>query len=392
MELVAKADPHGTPLRTLSRDETSAIRAVFGEHDHESPLEADAMACAEEARDLDAWIACDCLEGQRAFLFPRRTESGGITLVRPAAPRHTPHARHCPFYLEDSSSDHQRQRDNLPADLCLLKPSVSATGSSARSPKATPVDAGTTPVIDRLLVALLHGAGMCHIGEDGLPSLNDAGARLLQAADAFPMWPGTHQRLRDYLVVHPRGRFALYRSLRNDRHFGKRRKQGYLVHLIGGVDGHVLHCLNGETIEVEGQVSVPSQSSGPYWVIGHIGERFPGSGYFTTLRASLMCAYSDRLPFPVRNEQERDFLRLLIGWRLYWQKRDGLSLSIDRPNHISSLSSFIISDRETGRQVAVGLGDSGADAGFGSPASPLRYRPGDEALTFKKRLSATIFS
>lgn len=398
-------------IRQLLPHERAAIFSHYGTGISTSREQELAVKIASLTKSSDAWIQCDCTSKDNpAYLFPRQTESGSVTLVRPRPPRQNSHSASCSFYLADLpqnlSPDQSKTTTQPIQDFCLLRPERGNENSSKVSPGSR--NSSTTvklPRLTRVLLDLLERAGISHL-DDTFP-FHDHHKAIYRAAAQIQMWPGSKLMLSDVLstssaVSHY---YSLISRLKYEKRFGvDRRKQGYVISLASSFTDFTVTLSSGQVINLLGKLSAPSRvPSGPYWAIILIAEPKPGSNYFEPMRCSIWPAYSDKLPFVVDSDPERHTLRELISWRLYWKSK-GLDFAITKPLDFSTpiKPDFILVDKESGSRVVIetmGSKDeeymmrkSHTHTLMANIGPVIEHRVNDDSFAFKKSVTAAIMA
>lgn len=395
-------------VKELSSIEREAIIQQFSVLKSPTPRQSTiALELAALAKSSDAWIQCDCMpELKPAFLFPRQTESGAVTLVRPRPPRQNPHHPSCVFFLEnlpvsDTVAPQNKQQIN---DFCLLKPVfLHKDETSNDTDGQLHREAHELPRLTRILFDLIADAGLNRVHSHEHSFVNPY--KSIYNAALKPLWPSSELKLSDVLTSSKEMKFyyMLINRLKTIKGFNDRRKQGYFVTLIDTFNDSSI-TVGTTAIEVKGAVHAPSRvPRGPYWAILLVGEAKPGSNYFQALRASVWPAYSEKFPFIVDSDPERNTLKELLSWRLYWKDR-GLDFTIKKPLNWNTVvrPDFLIQDDETGETVIIetmGSDDKDyldrklkmhKDMQLIGPV--IEHRPGDESLAFKKSITAALIN
>lgn len=368
-----------------------------------------AQDIASFAKTSEAWLQCDCMpDEQPAFLFPRQTDSGTITFVRPRPPRQNSHHASCPFHLEalEQTKEHASGRTDSINDFCLLKPEKQPKLEGKNDSKSVGVNKSESiPRLTRILFNLLDASGINKL-DDSFP-WNDPYLPIYRVASTIPMWPGSKFMLSEALSAHASIAYyyRLLNRLKSHSIFGHdRRKQGYFITLITDFNDYSLTLHGGHTITVVGKVTAPNRvPTGPYWAIIHVAEVREGSNYFDAIRASVWPAYSDRLPFVIDSDIERETLRELISWRLYWHQK-GEDYKIIKPLDFNTTvkPDFVVCDKESGAQVVIETMGSNDETylerkrrmheAMSKIGPVIEHRSGDNSLSFKKKLTAAIMN
>lgn len=406
MKIVKKVDL--SEISVLNEKERAAIFSHYCSHTATLEEQQLAQSIATEARAAGSWIQCDCMpELMPACLFPRLTDSGMVTLVRPRPPRQNRHAQTCPFYLSDlPPSGYQPPviSKNEIKDFCLLKNELSHHETKVSS---TTIPAEAKPrltKLTRVLIQLINLAGLTKI--DDLYPFHDFNRAVYVAAKNLPMWHDAPITLSDVLstCTTTSHYYSLVNRLKAEKRFKNKRKQGYVVTLATTFTDLSVTLISGQEVKLLAKIKdKPADKIGPYWVIILLAEQNEGSNYFEAIRAALIPAYSDKLPIPVQNGNQRDTLRFLISWRLYWKQRSE-DFSIIKPLSISEehQPDFIIEDKESGNQLVIECMDGKDDeylsnktliqTQFRSIGEVLEHSSECNALEFKKRITSLIMA
>lgn len=395
-------------IHTLSELERQSVINHFGKSSATTTQLQAAHKIATLAKASEAWIQCDCSGEQfPAYLFPRQSDTGAVTLVRPRPPRQNAHSSLCPFYLSDLPQanliEHSSSSTRI-QDFCLLKPDSLSVAAKKETPLAEPsTRAQQLPRLTRVLLNLLDAAGINHL-DDGFP-FSEYHRAIYRTTTNIPMWPGSSMMLSDVISTTSTTAhyFSLINRLKSEKRFGsKKRKQGYVISLAKSFTDFSLTLQSGQTINLLGKIAAPSRvPTGPYWAIILIAESRAGSNYFDAIRASLWPAYSEKLPFVVDSDPERHTLKELISWRLYWRDR-GEDFAIIKPLDFSTpiKPDFIVLDKESGSQVVIetmGSKDESylsrkveTHAQMAKIGPVIEHRVNDDSFQFKKALTAAV--
>jgi len=401
-------------IRTLTEQEQKALVLVFAAGrpevltDERKKIAHDLVAFT---KTHGAWLRCDCKpSSEPAYLFPRQTELGTLTLVRPRPPRQIGHAEHCPFFLCDappSSEIDVKPSDLSVTDLCLLRPDIEGSAAPSNPKKQADAPREQTdrpPRLTRILYMLLEKAGL-NSADKHFPF--DPLRAIYKQAQQIPMWRSADVMLADVLatVSSKSHYFALFNRLKNEQKLSaqNRRVQGYIVSMAESFTENsvVLSC--GLTVAVEGKISAPARvPKGPFWVILLVAEKRYGSRFFEAVRASILPLYKETYPFIVDSDPERETLGALLSWQYYW-KGKGLDFTVTKPLDLSKTvrPDFLVIDDESGRQVVIEtMGSKDSDyieqktrmhAKMSIEYGPvIQHHPGDDAFQFKRSISAEL--
>lgn len=396
-------------LRQLTDLEQASVIANYAGGNPTDKQRFIAQEIASFTKSSEAWLECNCMPVHSpAYLFPRQTDSGTITFVRPRPPRQNPHSPHCPFYLDELQSDPSQSKTNTSGtinDFCILKPEKTSSSSKPPSPEFS-ASLSSEKALPRLTRILLNLLDQAHINKlDNHFPFFDAYLPIYRLSSTIPMWPGSTMMLSEVLSAHTSIAYyyRLVNRLKSMPKFSQsHRKQGYFVTLVSEFSEYSLTLNSGHSIQVVGKVTGPNRvPAGPYWAIVLVAETREGSNYFDAIRASVWPAYSEKLPFPVDSDFERATLRDLISWRLYWSQK-GHEFTITKPLDFSTpiKPDFLVLDKESGAQVVIETMGSDDETYLDRKRrthiemrklGPLiEHRPSDEALAFKKHITAAI--
>ena len=411
MELIHKiktSDSTLNTIRVLVPHEREALINHFGKEQSSGEEATLAVSIAEEARNIQAWIKCDCIDSQAAYLYPRLTESGIVTLVRPCSLRQTVHSQYCAFHhttviLENEKTDKLKKVRGVNF-LLLSSPKAESTSTGAGQLITTndSQKRETTNTISNLtwnLITILDQANVCLLSNDHYPSYKV----ICDAVRAYAL----EQRLsldddltlHDVLLVSIKHRFNFFNNLRQSTKFGAtQRKQGYILTLVNSIEKNTLHCSGDIECVIEGNIESHHDltvESGPFIALILCGEIKPGSGYFTYLRASLLPIYSLQLPFPVFSVQTRHLFKQLVSWRMYWSSKSEdyhIRWSLSHDPDVRGIMNLV--DPETGNSITVvdesAIDPSNSDEGFTSTVN-IVHSPENDVLTFKKSISTGLW-
>lgn len=412
MELVKKfktSDSALNLIRELFSNERDALINHFGKEQSSAEETTLAVSIAEEARSNQAWIKCDCIDTPAAFLYPRLTESGAFTLVRPCSLRQAVHSQYCPFHhttvlLENEKADKPKKvRGNNFLLLSYPKDESTATGAGQLISASDAHKRDATHTISNLtwnLITILDQAKACRLSNDHYPSYKV----ICDAVRAYAL----EQRLsldndlclHDVLLVSIKHRFNFFNNLRQSTKFDDgQRKQGYILTLVHSVDDKTLHCSGDTECVIEGNIETQNPSavaSGPFIALILCGELKPGSGYFTYLRASLLPVYSLQLPFPVFSVQTRFLFKQLVSWRMYWaSKSEDYHIEWSLTDDPEILGIINLVDPETGNSISV-IDKSAVEATksyeeYTTLSELIVHSPEDDVLAFKKSISSGLW-
>lgn len=397
-------------VRILTTADREAIIATYCSKEPTDEQIERASSISDFAKSSGSWVLCDCQSSAPAYLFPRLTESGHVTLVRPRPPRQQAHANSCPFYLDDSEPVSSPPTP-VPAtskpdsDFCFLKPDkpksqmpVEPAGGQSKAVK-------NLPKLTRLMFMLLEGAGINTL-DDKFPYDRHPN-ETFKFAKTIPLYPGASITIADYLstVSQPSHYYALIARLKADNRLAEtgNRKQGFVLSLANSFDDKSVTLTCGLELEVVGTIAAPTRvPTGPYWCLLLIGEQKDGSNYFEALRASIWPAYTEKTPFVVDSQPERDTLKLLISWKMYWREKGEhyvISKPIDFSSHIRP--DFLVTDPESGKNVVIETMGSKEQSYLDKKVvmhqlmttrfgKVVEHRQGDDVLTFKKAVTAAM--
>lgn len=368
-----------------------------------------ALKVVSFAKSAGAWLQCDCRTGlEPSFLFPRQTESGSVTLVRPRPPRQQGHAAQCPFFLPDSEhsdKDPTGTQSEPLDDFCLLKNETNTTSPPTSSPGGISQTVRNLPKLTRMLFSLIEGAGLNILSDQFQFDYLKA---IYKYSTSLPMWKNSPIFLSDVLstVVLPGHLFSLTNRLKLEKRFAahNKRVQGYAVGIADRFTENSIILPCGYEIKVVGSIAAPSRvPSGPYWFMILVGSRTATSNYFENLRATVWPAYSEKLPVPVDSDPERHTLKELISWRLYWQDK-GEAYIVIKPLDLTTnvRPDFLVQDSESGNRIVIETMGSEDESYLQRKSSMhelmsqigpvIEHRKGDDSLAFKKSVTAAIMS
>jgi hypothetical protein len=407
MKIVTKNT--GKIVRELTRNEREAVITAYC-HSKEATEEQINVASriSALAKTSGSWILCDCQSSAPAYLFPRLTESGHVTLVRPRPPRQQAHANCCPFFLEDSEPSLAAPvppTSKPISDFCFLKLEKPKSELVGEPSNGRPNTVKHLPKLTKLMFMLLEGAGLnCldeHFPYDRHPNAT------YKFAKTIPLYPGANLTVADYLstVSQPSHYYALVTRLRGDQRLvdSGQRKQGFVLSLANEFDEKSVTLSCGLVLKVVGTIAAPTRvPTGPYWCLLLIGEHRAGSNFFEALRASLWPAYTEKTPFVVDSQPERETLKNLISWNMYWKDKGEhyiISKPLDFHTHVRP--DFVVTDPESGKRAVIETMGSKDQAYLDKKiemhemmasnyGKVVEHRPGDDVLTFKKAVTAAL--
>lgn len=402
----------GRVIRTLSDEEVKAVINVHtGGKNATERQQKIALEVAAFAKSSAAWLQCDCNPiTAPSYLFPRQTESGAITLVRPRPPRQMGHALTCPFYLSESSPLEVENADpavsNLELhDFCLLKNEGTTNGTSTEKSGQAATSTKNLPKLTRMLFSILEGSGLNTLSDD-YPF--DYLKSIFRYSRTLPMWKNSPMVLADVLstITLPGHLFSLCKRLKVENRFAEhnKRPQGYAIGIAQNFTENSIILPCGYEIKVVGAISAPNRvPKGPYWFMILVGARSAESRFFENLRATIWPAYSEKLPIPVDSDPERYTLKELISWTLYWQSK-GDAYTVMKPLDFTTnvRPDFIVQDCESGNRVVIETMGSNDGAYLTRKKEMhelmsryghvIEHRIGDDSLAFKKSVTTAIMS
>lgn len=396
-------------VRELTRNEREAVIAAYC-HSKEATEEQILVASriTSLAKTSGSWILCDCQSSAPAYLFPRLTESGHVTLVRPRPPRQQAHANSCPFFLEDSEPAPAAPvppTSKPISDFCFLKPEKVKSDLVGKPSDGRPNAVKYLPKLTKLMFMMLEGAGLNCLDEN-FPYDRHPNATY-KFAKTIPLYPGAIITVADYLstVTQPSHYYALVSRLKADQRLvtSGHRKQGFVLSLANAFDDESVTLTCGLVLKVVGTIAAPTRvPTGPYWCLLLIGEQRAGSNFFEALRASIWPAYTEKTPFVVDSQPERETLKNLISWNRYWREKGEhytISKPLDFNTHVRP--DFVVTDPESGRCVVIETMGSKDQAYLDKKTEMhqlmttnygkvVEHRPGDDAFIFKKAVTAAM--
>lgn len=404
MKIVSKQNAGGkeqSVIRTLNYAESLALKNFYGLDIASPENEILAVRIAKLAKSSNAWLLCDCRADPPAYLYPRLTESGSVTLVRPCSLRQTIHDFSCPFHHATEVSSRSDKTTTL-----IRKPKYALLSvKKTDKPKQLSTSLNTSnkahkhSLLAWNMLSLLNDSNAFKLSDHHFPSFKVICDEIRRVAKEKPLWSDTKMSLDDILLVSIKHRFSYFTKLRDNAEFrSNHRKQGYAITLVEFIENNELRCMTGEIIKIEGEIKyLCGRSSGPYIALLQCAEQKEGSGYFSFLKAVLIPIYSRSLPFVVFSNEGREMMRQLIAWRMYWQKKGedfqiGWFLGSDQDVN----GVFSISDEETGRSVAVAnlsIEKKIMDYDFSdfSVPKPIIYDEKQDLMLFKQTISKALW-
>lgn len=397
-------------VRELTQNEREAVIATYCNSKAATDEQINvASRISALAKTSGSWILCDCQASAPAYLFPRLTESGHVTLVRPRPPRQQAHAISCPFYLEDSepalAEPFTATSKPMINDFCFLKPEKPKSEFVGEPAGGHSKTVKNLPKLTKLMFMLLEGAGLNCLDEH-FPYHRHPNATY-KFAKTIPLYPGANITVADYLSTpsQPSHYYSLVTRLKADQQLvdSGHRKQGFVLSLATAFDERSVTLACGLALKVVGTIAAPSRvPTGPYWCLLLIGEQRAGSNFFEALRASVWPAYTEKTPFVVDSQPERETLKNLISWNMYWREKGEhyiISKPLDFNTHVRP--DFVVTDPESGKCVVVETMGSKdklyldrkiemhqlMSSHYGKV---IEHRPGDDILTFKKAVTAAM--
>lgn len=198
-------------IGNLSSVEAQALRStwsrLFGVNDHVSVL-ATAGAAMDRVRQLDAWIACDCLGDSienPPILYSREMSPGRFAIVR--APDRAHHDITCPFFWEEGAlvghagGNRPGASSSRTPDFLLYR-SRRAEASIASAPGGLDVDPRAAPMdsLARRMFYVIEQAGL-HRMTEARTSIKEQFAALRSVISRMNLMPGVP--LIDWFWTHP---------------------------------------------------------------------------------------------------------------------------------------------------------------------------------------------
>jgi hypothetical protein len=359
MDLISKfkiADNKSSLIRKLDGAERNAVISYFGLDKADDYQAEIALKIALEAKTSDAWIRCDCRVDQQPFIYPRLTETGSVTLVRPCSLNQTVHSEHCPFHLTYK----QRITSNTVIDskrphFLLLKHNDNSNLARGLITQKVDKPARTNHSnITWNFLSLLERSAVFTLSNAHFPSYKLISDAILEYAKTVFVDGDKIKTLNDILLSSIKYQYIFFEKLRGAKNVEGYPAQGYIITIVDSITDKTLHCSTGIDCKVIGSIDISDDTTGPFLGFILCGESKPGNGYFNYLKASLISVYSRALPFPVFSSDGRELLKQLISWRMYWdQKGEDYSINWSIESDPKALGVMSINDTDSGASVLV---------------------------------------
>jgi hypothetical protein len=312
MRIVPKSDVQQKDIShsTVSQSTVGSLLRCYVSKDPNPEDVATVKALLRQSRESDAWLECDCRGALGAFLFPRKTPTGGYTLARPPHGSAYSHAENCPFHHADFSVVFSQ--DEKPSfDIYSAGVDVASLGKPLAG----------------LLEWLLELGGLFHYDADShfsyIAYLVDIQQRLAEQPLLTNGIP-----LTKIVSTHNKHVVPFYKSLNRIEFPDDSEPHGYVIALIDSIESQHVHLHSGIKVKTRTTLVSPTNTTGPFWGLLLIAQSSPG--YFECQGGVVLPAYSAKQPFAVLSDAERSMFKQLISVCLS-VKDKGQTLAIEKP-------------------------------------------------------------
>lgn len=339
MDIIPKFKKDETPksIRELSCEETILLRSVFVERKPRKDDGVSACILADEIRDGNAWIRCDCKNDKNPIMTFALSDSDSYHLMR--INHRGIHTSDCKFkgidYADSGAKKSQHKRVNKNKPLCLHRRGKSVTPQGKSN--ATPKSGSTQSAYPRLARTLYDWIEESH--------LNLLSIEKTSIAEQFKQLKAVTKRYKfekginasDFVFTYPNVEQMADKLEKTAQKWQGKRPYAVCIAIADRVEDKTAYFdykQNPVSVTFSGTVTKSSgrlgKESTPYLIIFTVTDSSDNIGFYKPFDAYYVPVYSKFQLIPVDSRYERDVLKTLVGWGKWW-KDSGLTLFIKKP-------------------------------------------------------------